>query len=87
MVQLVLSRMGKIFEATDKARQSVGDFELKNYQLNTAEAYLSNRDRVSFVQSKQTLSVVPDDTQTRWTVLIEGDSAILATVARRLFCA
>ena len=38
--------MAQIPEAIDKAKQSVGYFELKEYQRNTAEAYLSNRDRV-----------------------------------------
>ena len=86
MVQLILSRMAKILEATDKTKQSVGYFELKEYQRNIAEAYRSNRDRVSLAKSKQTLSFVPDDTQTRWTVLVAVYSAIFArvTVARSL---
>ena len=36
--------MATILEAIDKAKQFVDYSELEEYQRNTAEAYLSNRD-------------------------------------------
>ena len=37
-------RMARILEAMNKAKQFLGYSELKEYQRNTVEAYLSNRD-------------------------------------------